>query len=228
MHDMTCSYMWHDPFVCVAWFIHTSYMTPSYWEHDSIISTCTNTHSDSRDSAHALSGGYTNVWHDSFLRFTRLNRDMTQSYRHARTHTGTAETVHKPFQEDTQICDMTHSYGSHDSLTCAILLIPTSHSDTNSTIDSGMHSFKRTQKCVAWLSPLGDVNLSCVQRDSFICVTRLMQETGTCVLSHMHAHARTHTHAHARTYTHVLMFAGDTTQSYVRHDSVIKTGTRAF
>jgi len=50
--DMSHSYVWHDSFICVTWFIHMCDMTHSY------------------------------VWHDSFIRATWLiyKRDMIHSY----------------------------------------------------------------------------------------------------------------------------------------------------
>jgi len=37
MCDMTHSYVWHDPFICVTWLIHMCDMTHSYVWHDSFI-----------------------------------------------------------------------------------------------------------------------------------------------------------------------------------------------
>ena len=64
MCDMTPSYVWHDSFICVTWFIHMCDKTHSYvtW----LIHMCDTTHSY--------------VWHNSFIYVTWLIRicDMTQ------------------------------------------------------------------------------------------------------------------------------------------------------
>jgi len=77
MYDMTYSYVWHDPFICVTWPIHTCNMTHTYVWHVPFICVTWPIH------LCAMSHSYT--WHDSFIwtgRFTLMNECNFAHMRH--------------------------------------------------------------------------------------------------------------------------------------------------
>jgi len=106
---MTHSYMRHSPFICVAWLVCMCAMTQLYvWQDLFMCVTCDMTHSCvSRDSGgrcwsgqrqshpHMCDTTDSYVWHDSFIRATRL----------------------------IYVWSMTHSCVCHDSFICATWLI---------------------------------------------------------------------------------------------------------
>jgi len=87
MCDMTHSYVWHDPLICVAWLIsrmwmsHVTHETHSYVSHDSficvtrLIHTCGMTHT-------YVYTTHSYMWHDPFICVARLIHfcGMTHTY----------------------------------------------------------------------------------------------------------------------------------------------------
>jgi len=234
------SYVWHDLFIRVTWFIHRCDMTHIYVWHDSciyatwLIHMCDMTHSYVR--------------HDSFIRVTWLNHicDMTHLYFCSK------KLNFPPF-----ICDMTHSYVWHDSFVCVAWLIHMCHM-THSYVwyDSFI--------CVAWLIHMRnmthsysasrspnrppftcDMTPSYVQHDSIILfieepqqptlfeirrhesssstslhkrVTWLVHDSFVYVTWLIHVCVMTHTLIHYVRHDSYMWF---TTHSYVWYDSLI-------
>jgi len=129
MRNLTCSQVWHDSFICVAWHIHMCDMTHSYVWHDSFI--CVTQLIHMCDMTHSY------VWHNSFICVTWLIHmcDTTHSYVWHDTFICVTQLIH--------MCDTTHS-NVHASFRCAARLI-------QRWVASQWHVPWLNQMCSAWL-----------------------------------------------------------------------------
>jgi len=99
MCDMTHSYVWHDALVRVTWRIHMCDMTHVYLCHDSFICATWPIHLNANDVQ---------------MNESRRCIQMNESHR----CTWILKTLHIHVNvNDLHICDTTHSYVRHDSLT---------------------------------------------------------------------------------------------------------------
>ena len=125
--DMSRSYGWHDPFICVTWLIHMADMTHLRVRHDSstcvtwlihvwhvsliwgcqsMFATCAMTRPHVWRDAFVRDMSCTYVWHDWFIRVTFFFRKSRVRVRHD-SFVRVAWLI--------RACDMTHSCVAHDS-----------------------------------------------------------------------------------------------------------------
>ena len=217
--DMTCSYVWHDSFIRVAWLIHMCDVAHSYVWYDSficvtwLIQMCDMNYSNVGHDSFMCDITHTYVWRDSFQCV-----DMTHS--NVSCHmlwiacSRKRRTAVLPSNWRIQMFDMTHSNVWHDSFKCATWLIhmcDMTHSNLRHdsfechVVGRGEQQGSRRHesfKC-------GDTTPSNLWHDSNFTNTHsdgiLMEKTHKHVhtqkLSHTHAHTYTSTQAQTRTRT---------------------------
>jgi len=194
VRDMTRSYetwliTWHNPFVCVTWFIHTCDMT-----HDvtcliymrdvtnSIVTWLVHTRHDSwRDVTHSY------AWHDSYTYVTWLIRLWHDSIIWDTTHDVTwpihvLDMTHSLVWHDSFVRDMTWTYetwrmtwyASFSSMKCLIYMCVIVTLLIHMCAMTHPYVWHDAFACVTWRIHMCDMTHSHVCNDSSICVTWLI------------------------------------------------------
>ena len=162
--DVTCSYVWHDSFICTTWRDSCMCVTRtacSYVWHDSFICVTWLTHMC--DMIHSY------VWHDSFICVTWLIHmcDVTHSYLWHDSLICVTWLIHM-CESLNHMCDMTHSY-AHVTRSC--------EGRDSFCIRDMNHSFvwHDSFMCVTWLVRMRNMTRTWTSRydvTHFMCVTR--------------------------------------------------------